>query len=168
MRKNLKLHKGKINLLDLLIVIFIILVLIVGIKFFFFQKEKWVNVNVQVCDINRFGDLINCGNTPKYLYDEIVKINEIKDNDKIIGKIEKINLPTGIKTNILLKMQLLVDVNRKGQFKFEGKSLKVNSQIRFITDKINIDGKVAYVETTEISKQLRTIEVKMENIEPEI
>jgi len=80
---------GKINWIDLLIVLFVIIIIIFSLKFFFFKNEKNIVLELQVCqDIDSWNNLKDCSNHPVWFLHSFSEGDEIKDSKgNIVGEI---------------------------------------------------------------------------------
>jgi hypothetical protein len=135
---------GKINIIDLAIIIVIILMMVWGVNKLLSSEGEpsTIYIQLQVCENKGKG----CGNVPSYYFDTITKGEKLFSNNQIIGKIiDKYGLEKTedssdtprVDIRLILKLKVL---DKNGIFLFNDKPIKLKEILDINTGKTTISG----------------------------
>ncbi|MFH1835592.1 MAG: DUF4330 family protein, partial [Methanobacteriota archaeon] len=137
---------GKVNLIDLVIVIFLALFLYKLVYYFIIPPStEWVRVEASVCNIGMGGDCIY--NFPDWLYENIVVGDVmVDDENNSVAEITDVKLiPYGVNRTVILTLNMKVTSNEKGELFFveqkslaSQQSLKPNTRLLFESQRIRM------------------------------
>lgn len=139
---------GKINIIDILVILFIILIIAVGVKFVYFKESTIELTTVDILKKNQDQwrlDAISKGDIQikdEEVIAKIIKL-ETKPSQMIIttddGEIIIKDHP--IKKDIFLTIELISEFDRD-QRRFNNQVLLIGNGLRFQTEKYNIKGTI--------------------------
>jgi len=154
---------GKLNIIDLALIIIIIMVAIAGYKFLNQNQDAVMNKPghslVQVEVISQ----------PAYILDNIESGDIIYDNNEIIGVVQRKHIikNTAVGSDMIIEIQMNVSTDKSAQLLINGEPITIGSGFKITTSKLRINSVI--VGYDQFSIPLKTVQksVKMISVNHE-
>jgi len=122
---------GKINIIDLIILIVLVSIILFGINYFLANREISTNIyfKLSICEDDK-GRPKNCGDVPEYYFDFIDENSKIlsSDGSKVVGEIYNKSVKKNNKKDVEIIIKLDV-VRKRGGIFFGDTLLKVGNSL---------------------------------------
>ncbi len=150
---------GKINVIDLFVIIGIILLIVVGVKLLLNNIEKEPESKVGWKTIQ-----VESNNEPDYIANSISEGDLIEKNGEVIAEIVDININKieDNNNNLLFIIKLLTQVDEQNISLYDGKELLIGDPFVIKTTKVSVKGTIVSFDSDIVKPIIKTEEKKIE------